>query len=158
MKTSKLGKLDKVIIFLPVLGVLDVFSTFLAGWRGLPISLYETGLFASYFAQKGLLNLYVFIYFGILLGMATVFLYIKLEVSSDGFLDRLLLLLLVAAICIIEAFMAGVIMSNFLIGLGRPIPISPVRWLTYLSVLVAILAYVWDELRELFGFGSFGGS
>ena len=76
-----LSPLDRVILLLPVLGVLDILSTFFAGWRGIPIQLYESGLFASYFAQRGLIHIYIFIYLGILSGMAGTLLFIKHEVN-----------------------------------------------------------------------------
>lgn len=152
----KLSKLECVILVLPILGILDVLSTFFAGWRGYPIHLYEAGVFASYFAQGGLLHLYVFVYLGILSGMAAVFIFIKREVSTGRFYDEFLLLLLVAAICFIEAFLVGVIVSNFLLGLGWLTPLGGFRWLMYLSVFVTILAYIWNELKELFGFDTYG--
>jgi len=148
----KLSRLDWVILVLPVLGIFDVFSTFFGTWRGYPIYLYEAGLFASYFAQEGLLHFYVFVYLCILSGMAAVLFFIKREVSTGIIYDDLLLLLLIATICIVEAFLTGVIVSNFLLGTGR-LPLGGLRWLIYLSVFVAILTYTWDELKELFGFG-----
>lgn len=146
----KLSKLDRVILLLPVLGILDVLSTFFVAWRGYPIYLYEVGLLAAYFAQIGFLYLYVFVYLGILSGMAAVFLFIKREISTGRFYDELLLLLLIAIVCLVEAVMTGVIVSNFLFGLGAPL--GNARWLIYLSVFMSILAYTWDELKELFGF------
>ncbi|MDH5447953.1 MAG: hypothetical protein OEY24_06035 [Candidatus Bathyarchaeota archaeon] len=148
----KLSKLDWVILVLPFLGIFDVLSTFFVAWRGYPIYLYETGLFASYFAQEGLLHFYVFVYLGILSGIAAVLLFIKREISTGMFYDELLLLLLVAMICFIEAFLTGVIVSNILLGLGR-LSLDGLLWLIYLSVFVAILMYTGDELKELFGFG-----
>ncbi len=148
----KLSRLDWVILVLPVLGVLDVVSTFFAAWRGYPIYLYEVGLFASYFAQEGLLLFYVFVYLGILSGMAVALVFIKHEVSTGKFYDELLLLLLIATISLAEAFLTGVIVSNFMLGLNRFMPLGGLQWLIYLSVLVAILMFTWDELKELFGF------
>lgn len=145
-----------MILVLPVLGVLDVLSTFFAAWQGYPIHLYEGGVFASYFAQRGLLYFYAFIYLGILSGMAVVFLFIKREVSTRMLYDELLLLLLIVAICLIEAILTGVIVANFLLGLGRLEPLGVLRWLIYLSVFVAILTFAWDELKELFGIGEIG--
>jgi hypothetical protein len=154
----KLSKLDHVFLVLPVLGVFDVLSTFFAAWQGYPIQMYETGLFASYFAQKNLLHLYIFLYLGILSGMAAIFLFIKREVSEDRFFDKLLLLLLVGAIYLIEAVLTNVIVSNFLLGLGIHAPLGGLRWLIYLSVFLIILVYVWDELKELFGVDVYGGN
>ena len=151
----KLSRLDRVILILPVLGILDMLSTFFAAWRGYSLYLYEVGLFASYFAQKGLLHLYVFIYLGILVGVAGVLLFIKREVSTARFLDELLLLLLVGVICIIEARLTSVIVSNSLLGLGKFAPFGGLHWLIYSSVFITILAYTWDELKELFGFGMY---
>lgn len=145
-----------MILVLPALGVLDVLSTFFAAWQGYPIQLYESGVFASYFAQRGLLYFYVFAYLVILSGMAAVFLFIKREVSTRMLYDELLLLLLVASICLIEAILTGVIVANFLIGLGRLESLGVLRWLIYLSVFVAILTFAWDELKELFGIGEIG--
>jgi len=152
----KLSKLDHVFLVLPLLGVFDVLSTFFAVWQGYPIQGYEVGLFASYFAKKNLLHLYIFLYLGILSGMAAIFLFIKREVSTDRFFDKLLLLLLVGAIYLIEALLTNVIVSNFLLGLGIHAPFSWLRWLIYLSVFVIILVYVWDELKELFGVDAYG--
>jgi len=151
----KLSRLDRVILILPVLGILDVLSTFFAAWRGYSLHLYEVGVFASYFAQKGLLHLYVFIYLGILVGVAGVLLFIKREVNTDRFFDELLLLLLVGVICLIEARLTSVIVSNLLLGLGQFTLLKRLNWLIYLSVFVTILAYTWDELKELFGFGMY---
>lgn len=152
----KLSKLDWVILILPVLGIFDVLSTFFAAGRGYPIHLYEAGLFASYFAQTGLLHFYVFVYLGILSEMATLFLFIKREIDTGRFCDKLLLLLLTVAICLIEALLTSVIVSNFLLGLGRFTPLGGLRWFIYLSVFVAMLTYAWDELKELFGFDVHG--
>jgi len=145
-----------VILVLPVLGIFDVFSTFFVAWQGYPIYLYEVGLFASYFVQEGLLHLYVFVYLGILSGMAAVLLFIKREVSTGRFYNELLLLLLVGTVCLAEAFLTGIIVSNFLLGVGRVTSLGGLRLLIYLSVFAAILMYTWDELKELFGFGVHG--
>lgn len=152
----KLSKLDHVFLVLPVLGVFDVLSTFFAAWQGYPLHVYEAGLFASYFAQKNMLHLYIFLYLGILSGMAAIFLFIKREVSEDRFLDKLLLLLLVGAIYLIEALLTNVIVTNFLLGLGIHALFSRLRWLIYLSVFIIILVYIWDELKELFGADVYG--
>ena len=149
----KFSKLDWVILILPVLGIFDVLSTFIVVWRGYSLYLYEVGVFASYFAQIGLLHLYVFVYLGVLSGMSAMLLFIKREISTGIFYDDLLLLLLVAAICLVEAFLTGVVVSNFLLGLGRFTPLGTLKWLIYLSVFAAILTYTWDELKELFGLG-----
>lgn len=152
----KLSKLDWVILVIPVLGIFDVLSTFFAAWQGYPVYLYEVGLFASYFAQKGLLHLYIFVYLGILSGITAVLLFIKRELNTGRYFDEVLLMLLVVVICLLEALLTNVIVSNFLLGLGRFTPLGGLRWLIYLSVFVVILTYAWDELKELFGFGIHG--
>lgn len=153
----KLSNLDKVILLLPVMGVFDVLSTFFAAWQGYSLYIYEVGLFASYFAQRGLLILYVFVYLGILSGMAALLFFIKRDVSTSESHDELVLLLLVTTIYLLEAVLANVIVSNFLVASGSLAPIGGLRWLIYLSVFVTILAYTWDELKELLGFSAYGG-
>ena len=148
----KLSRLERVIAYLPVLGVFDVLSTFFADWQGYSINVYEVGLFASYFSQRGLLSLYVFAYIGTLSGTGALLILIKRDVSKGFFLDDLVLLLLVTAVGLIEAVLTSVIVSNFMIALGKLMP-SGLRWLIYLSVFAVILSYTWDELKELFGFG-----
>jgi hypothetical protein len=142
------------MLYIPLLGVFDVLSTFFAAWQGYSIHLYEVGLFASYFAQRGLLPLYVFAYLGILSGMAAFFIFLKREVSTGFFLDGLLLLLLVVAVGLIESVLASVVVSNFMLALGRPMP-PLLRWLIYLSVFVIILSYSWDELLDMLGFDAY---
>jgi len=149
----KLSRLERVILCIPVLGAFDVVSTFFAAWRGYPIDVYEVGLFASYFSQRGLLSLYVFAYLSILSGIAALLILIKRDVSKGFFLDELVLLLLVVAVGLIEGVLASVVVSNFMIALGKFMP-SLLRWLIYLSVFAVILSYTWDELKELFGFGA----
>jgi len=151
----KLSHLDRVILLLPVLGILDILSTFFADWRGIPIQFYESGLFASYFAQTGLIHIYVFIYLGILSGMTGTLLFIKHEVSSSRFFDELVLFLLVVTICLIEAVLTNTILANFLFGVNPQIILGvsqSLRWPVYTSVIITILVYIWDELRYLFGF------
>ena len=151
----KLSPIDRVILLLPVLGILDILSTFFADWRGIPIQLYESGLFASYFAQRGLIHIYIFIYLGILSGMAGTLLFIKHEVSSNKFFDELVLFLLVVAICLIEAVLVNTILANFLLGVNPRIILGvsqSLRWLVYTSVIIIIVVYSWGELRDLFGF------
>jgi hypothetical protein len=134
---------------------LDILSTFFAGWRGIPIQLYESGLFASYFAQRGLIHIYIFIYLGILFGMAGTLLFIKHEVSSNKFFDELVLFLLVVTICLIEAVLVNTILANFLLGVNPRIILGvsqSLRWLVYTSVIIIIVVYSWGELRDLFGF------
>jgi hypothetical protein len=93
-----LSRLDGVIVFLPVLGVLDVLSTFFAAWQGYPLAQYETGLAASFFARRGLLNLYVCVYLGILAAMTAVLLYIKRDLQGGRLFDKLVFLLLTAVV------------------------------------------------------------
>lgn len=147
----KLSKLERVIFYMPVLGVFDVMSTFFAELQGYPIHIYEVGLFASYFSQRGLLPLYIFAYLGILSGIAALLVFIKRDVSTGALFDELVLLLVVVAVGLIEGVLASAVVSNSMIAMGKLMPPS-LRWLIYLSVFVAILSYTWDELKELFGF------
>ena len=149
----RLSRLERVILYTPVLGAFDVLSTFFAAWRGYPIDVYEVGVFASDFSQRGLLSLYIFVYLGTLSGIAALLVLIKRDVSKGFFLDELVLLLLVMAVGLIEGVLASVVVSNFMIALGKFMP-SLLRWLIYLSVFAVILSYTWDELKELFGFGA----
>jgi len=149
----RLSRLERVILYTPVLGALDVLSTFFAAWRGYPIDVYEVGVFASDFSQRGLLSLYIFVYLGTLSGIAALLVLIKRDVSKGFFLDELVLLLLVIAVGLIEGVLASVVVSNFMIALGKFMP-SLLRWLIYLSMFAVILSYTWDELKELFGFGA----
>ena len=152
----KLSSLDWVILTIPVLGVLDVLSTFFVALQGYPIHIYEAGLFASYFAQAGLLPFYVPFYLGILSGATAVLLFIKRELTTSKFHDELFFMLLVFAICLVEAVLTNVVVSNFLIGLSRFTSLGGLRWLIYLSVFVSILTFTWDELKEQLGFGKNG--
>jgi hypothetical protein len=144
----KSSKLERTICCLPVLGVFDVLSTFFAGWMGYPIHLYEVGLFASYFSQRGLLFLYVFVYLGFLVGVAALLVLMKRDVTTGKgrLFDDLVLLLLVLSVGLMEGVLVGVIVSNCLIALGR-FMLPALRWLIYLSVFAAILSYTWDELK-----------
>jgi hypothetical protein len=150
----RLSRLESVILCIPVLGTFDVLSTFFADWRGYPIDMYETGLFASYFSRRGLLPVYVLAYLGILSGIAALLILIKRDVSKGFFLDGLVLLLLVTSVGLIEGVLTSVVVSNSMIALGKLMP-SLLRWLIYLSVFAVILSYTWDELKELFGFGAY---
>ena len=150
----RLSRLERVILCIPVLGTFDVLSTFFADWQGYPISVYEVGLFASYFSLRGLLPVYVLAYLGILSGIAALLIFIKRDVSRGFFLDGLVLLLLVIAVGLIEGVLIVVVVSNFMLALGKLMP-SLLRWLIYLSVFAVILSYTWDELKELFGFGAY---
>lgn len=151
----KLSRLERAILYMPVLGAFDVLSTFYAAWRGYPIEIYEVGLFASYFSQRGLLHFYAFAYIGILFGIAGLLVFIKRDVSKGTLFDELVLLLLVLAVGLIEGVLASVIASNFMIAWGALMPRS-LRWLIYLSVFAVILSYTWDELKALFGFDVYG--
>jgi hypothetical protein len=148
----KLSRLERAIGCMPILGVLDVLSTFFAAWQGYPIHLYEVGLFASYFVRRGLLLFYVFAYLGILVGIAALLIFIKRDVSTGQgrLFDDLVLLLLVLTVGLIEGVVVGVIVSNCMIALGKPM-LAPLRWLIYLSTFAVILSYTWDELKELLG-------
>lgn len=107
----------------------------------------EAGLFASYFARQGLLHLYIFIYLGILTGIAAILLFIKREVGPQSFFDGLVFLLLVATVCFLEAFLVDVIVSNFLVGSYPQASLGMLPWVIYLSMFVAIMTFVWDELK-----------
>ncbi len=146
-----LSRLDGVIVFLPVLGVLDVLSTFLAAWQGYPLAQYETGLAASFFARSGLLNLYVCVYFGILAAMTAVLLYIKRDLQVGRLFDELVFLLLTGVVCIIEATVTSVIVSNLLIGFGGYL-VEESRWLIYISVFVAIFVFIRKEAKDMLRF------
>jgi hypothetical protein len=150
----KFSRLERVILYIPLLGVFDVLSTFFAAWRGYPVHLYEVGLFASYFAQRGLLPFYVLIYLGILSGMTAFFIFLRRDVIKGLFLDGLMLLLLFVTVGLIESVLASVIVSNVMLALGNLMP-PLLRGLIYLSVFVAILSYSWDEMRDLLGFGAY---
>lgn len=143
-----LSRLDRVIVFLPILGVLDVLSTFFAAWQGHPIEEYETGLVAAFFAQRGLLSLYVFVYLGILVAMSGVLLFIKRDLGVGGFLDKLVFAVLTAAVGIVEALVTSVVISNLLIGLGGYL-MEEARWLIYISVFVTIFILVRKEVKEV---------
>jgi hypothetical protein len=151
----RLSRLERVILYIPVLGFFDVLSTYFAAWMGYPIHVYEVGLFASYFSQRGLLPLYVFAYLGILSGIAALLIFIKRDVSKGVLFDELVLLSLVVAVGLFEGVLASVVVSNSMIALGKLMP-SLLRWLIYLSVFVIILSYTWDELKDLFGFDAYG--
>ena len=144
----RLTRLESVIVLLPILGVLDVLSTFFAAWQGYPIAEYETGLVAAFFAQRGLLSLYVFVYLGILIAMSGVLLFIKRDLGVDGVLDKPVFTVLTAAVGIVEALVTGAVVSNLLIGLGGHL-VEEARWLIYISVFVTIVTFVRKEVKEV---------
>jgi hypothetical protein len=150
-----LSRLDGVIVFLPVLGILDVLSTFFAAWQGYPLTQYETGLAASFFAQRGLVNLYVGVYLGILVAMSAVLLCIKRDLQGGRLFDKLVFLLLTGVVCIIEATVTSVIVSNLLIGFGGRL-VEEARWLIYISVFVVIFVFIRKEAKDMLGFTANG--
>lgn len=151
----RLDRLDVVIIFLPILGMFDVLSTFLAAWQGYPTEQYETGLLASFFAQRGVIHLYVLIYVGILMAMSAVLLCIKYDLLIGRFLDKVVFLLLTVVVCIIEAIMMSVVVSNLLIGWGGYLAEVP-RWLIYISLPVTILTFIRNEVEAMLGLATHG--
>jgi hypothetical protein len=151
-----LSKIDLVVSILPVLGALDVLSTLFAAWRGYPIHIYEVGPFASYFAHRGLLYLYVFLYLGILSGVAVLLVFMRREVTTRRIWDRLVLIMLVLTACLLEAAIVNAVVSNLLLGLTGSASPSLLVWLVYASIITAILVYTFNDLRESFGLGDHG--
>lgn len=147
-----LSNLEKAIVILPILGVEDVLSTLYIEYSNRPLKVYETGFFAKYFLNVGLLYLYIPIYLVILLGIAWVMLYIRRSLKPSFLLDKVVFILLIGATCFMDSFLSGVIVSNILIGLGRtlnPIELMDVmRVLVGISVGFTIISYIKKEAVE----------
>jgi len=143
-----LSRFDKVILVLPVLGVLDVLSTLYGGCLGYSLERYEAGFLASFFARLGLLYVYIPVYLGILAGMAWVLLRIKRELSPSALLDKVVFLLLVGVVCFMYARLFGTIIMNVLLFSGRGVSSGLVEGVVYLFTVGYVITLVWRDVVE----------
>jgi hypothetical protein len=141
----RLDRVDKVIWVLPILGILDVLSTFYAEWLGYSLLLYEVGSLASFFAELGLLNAYIPVYLLFLVGVAYAFWYIKNRVlhPSHAF-DRVLFLLLVIVAGYVCVRLTATIIGNVLLPyyISGKVSSSAIMFFVYLSTALALTLYL----------------
>jgi len=110
-----LGRLNMAIWVLPVLGVLDIFTTFHIANLGYSIEKYEVGLFAGYFARMGLLHYYVPLYILILFAFSFILWTIKNSLDPNSGIDRFLFGVLIFVLCFVYGKLSMVIASNILL-------------------------------------------
>jgi len=145
----RLDRVDKVIWVLPLLGVLDVLSTFYAEWQGYPLAIYEVGFLASFFAELGLLYAYIPVYLLFLVGVAYALWFIKGRVlhPSHAF-DKALFFLLVLVAGYVCVRLAVTITGNVLLpyyATGK-VSMSTITIIVSLSTALALTLYLWEEI------------
>ena len=145
----RLDRVDKVIWILPLLGVLDVLSTFYVEWQGYPLVVYEAGFLASFFTELGLLYAYVPVYLLFLVGVATALWFIKNKVlhPSHAF-DKALFFLLVLVAGYVCVRLAITITGNVLLPYyttGK-VSMSIITVVISLSTALALTLYLREEI------------
>jgi len=153
-RAVKLDSVDKVIWVLPVLGVLDVISTFYANSLGYPPMLYEAGILARYFANFGLTYIYIPIYLAILIMFSYIFWYVKNEkLDSSRFLDKILFFLLLGAVFYVYMRLTVAFSVNFLLPflISGKLSLFLVDLLIYLSTAFTLILYTWHDAVKWIG-------
>lgn len=143
-----MDNVDRVILTLPVLAVLDVLSTLYMESLGYSLEVYEVGFFASFFVHIGLTYFYAIVYLLIICALAYFLWFIKnRELSSSHFFDKILFLLLIAVVYYVFIGLTVVSVGNFLLPSfveGR-VSRFPVILLTYSSTAVTLSLYLWQD-------------
>jgi len=140
------------IWIIPVLGVLDVATTFYISSLGYPLEEYEIGFFASYFARMGLLPYYVPVYLAILFAFSFIFWRIKNALDSSSTMDKFVFGLLIFALCFIYGKISTVIASNVLLPhyYRLPVPIELLSVLIFVVCVFQIVLFIKDDFVEFY--------
>jgi hypothetical protein len=142
---------DKVILALPVLGFLDVISTFYVESVGYPLETYEAGVFARFLVSVGGVAIYIYAAFYVLcfVGLAYALWDIKnRRLNVSVLFDKCLFLFLVSVACFIfvrlsVAFAENLLLPYFVSGAVSLIPTSV---LLYSVITVCLAFYIWHDV------------
>lgn len=142
---------------LPILGVIDVFTTFYIINLGYSMEEYEVGFLASYFARMGLLFYYVPLYLLILFTFSFVLWKIKNSLDPSSSTDRFLFGVLIFVLCFVYGRLSMAIVSNIMLPnylQGRPF--LPKGLTDVFVFIVSVFQIVWFIKDDFVGFYQVG--
>lgn len=146
-----LDNADKVIWILPVLGLLDVISTFYIESVGYPLETYEAGVFARFFVSVGGVAIYVYAALYVLgfVGFVYALWDIKNKrLDSSVLFDRCLFLFLVGVACFIFARLSVAFAENLLLPyfVGGTVSLTSTSVFLYSVVTIGLAFYIWRDV------------
>jgi len=149
----KLSRINMAIWILPVLGFLDVVTTFYVSSLGYPLERHEVGLFASYFARMGLLLYYVPLYLIILSIFSFVLWQMKNSLNPLSNIDKLIFGFLIFVLCFVYGKISATIASNILLPYYLQGRLLFSKDLAEVFVFIAsVFQLVWFIKDDLVGF------
>ncbi len=145
---KSLDSVDKFILVLPFLAILEVASALYVESLGYPLVRYEAGFFSRFFVGAGLTYVYAVIYLLIIVGFAYVLWYIKKKLSSSHSFDKVIFLFLVSVTCYIYMRLTAAFIGNFLLPhiLSRGVNWFSLNLLIYLSTALSLVFYLWRDV------------
>jgi len=144
----KLKNVRAAISCLPILGVFDVVSTLYVSSLGYPLEKIEVGFLASFFARKGLLYLYIPVYMLILCLAALFMLYVEKSLDYNLLIDRIVLILLVGAVCTVDSTLISTIISNLAVSLQIQMSrFILLKNMTFVTAFIAIFLFLFNDLK-----------
>jgi len=147
----ELDRIDKILFILPFLTLADMVSTEFAlmfgGREGGPIA----GPFYRQYGQLGLLALTIFSFFASL-GCVWFLRYAKRRVvqGERSKLNRVVLVYGILLFFLLEAFLMGVVVQNFLVPLLSPsLTLFAIQYGVTLTYFVAVSFFARTEMKQL---------
>ncbi|MEM4704665.1 MAG: hypothetical protein QXJ02_06330 [Candidatus Bathyarchaeia archaeon] len=113
-----MDRVDRALLSLPFLALLDVASTFLMESLGYQLAVYEVGYFARFFVRAQLAYVYAVLYLVLVACFAWVLWYIKNRVlKPSNVADKVLFVLIVCGVCYMCALLVTTVAGNLMLPL-----------------------------------------
>jgi len=145
-----LDSVDKVVVVLPFLAILDVVAALYVKSLGDPFAQYKVGLFAKFPSGIDLISLYIYVvaYLIAMFGLAIALLYLKDRLESSNDLGRLGLLAVAGIACFLYVVLSEGLIVNFFLRsiLDRGIDLFWLTGVVYFAAAFSVGFYVWRDL------------
>ncbi len=145
-----MDSVDKVVVVLPFLAILDVVAALYVKSLGDPFAKNKVGLFANFLSGIDLISLYIYVvaYLIVMFGLAIALLYLKDRLESSSDLGRLGLLAVAGIAGFLYVVLSEGLIVNFFLRsiLDRGIDLFWLTGVVYFAAAFSVGFYVWHDL------------